>query len=258
MSLLLDGQTAVVTGGASGIGRATAKRFAEEGSDVIIADVREDPRLEDVPTHELIESQTDSRARYVECDVTRIDNIRDAVEAADEFGGIDTMVNNAGVNGPMGPFHEATVEEYRDTMAVVLDGVFYGSKVAAAKMLEDGTEGAIVNMSSAAAMEAYGGIAPYSGAKGGVQSLTHGMAADVGPEIRVNAVHPGLTETAMASRDSNMVGTKIEDQMLDDTPLDRLGQPEDIANAVVFLASDLAGFVSGASLLVDGGLTNTA
>ncbi|MFB6177483.1 MAG: SDR family NAD(P)-dependent oxidoreductase, partial [Halobaculum sp.] len=194
MSSLLDGQTAVVTGGASGIGRATAKRFAEEGADVVIADVRHDPRLEDRPTHRWIESETGSRSEYVECDVTEIDDLRDAVEAADDFGGIDTMVNNAGITGPMEPFQEASPEEYREAMSVILDGVFFGSKVAAAKMLEDGTDGSIVNMSSATAMEAWGGIVPYSGAKGGVQSLTHGMAADLGPQIRVNAVHPGLTE----------------------------------------------------------------
>lgn len=258
MSSLVDEQTVVVTGGSSGIGRGTAKRFAEEGADVVVADVRYEPRLEGTPTDEWIEAETDSHAQYVECDVTQIDDIRDAVEAADEFGGIDTMVNNAGITGPMGPFHEATVEEYREAMSVVLDGVFRGSKVAAAKMKDEEAEGSIVNMSSVTAVEAYGGIVPYSGAKGGVQSLTHGMAADLGPQIRVNAVHPGLTETAMASEDAQMVGTEVEDDILADTPLARLAQPNEIADAVVFLASDMASYVNGASLVVDGGLTNTA
>lgn len=258
MSSLLDEQTAVVTGGASGIGRATAKRIAEEGADVVIADIREDPRTDGVPTHEWIETETESRSLHRYCDASDIDDLRSAVTAADEFGGIDTMVNNAGITGPMGSFHEASVEAYRELMSVNLDGVFYGSKVAAAKMLNDNTDGRIVNMSSVAGIEGYGDIAPYSAAKGGVRFLTYAMAADLGPQIRVNAVHPGLTETAMTRRDSKMVGTEVGEQIRRDTPLDRLGQPEDIANAVVFLASDLAAYVSGSSLVVDGGLSNTA
>lgn len=257
MSDLLDGQTAVVTGGASGIGRATAMRFAEEGADVVIADIRVDPRGGGVPTHEWIETETESRSIHRDCDVSDIDDLRTAITAADQFGGIDTMVNNAGITGPMGPFHEASVEEYRELMSVNLDGLFYGSKVAAAKMLDDGTKGAIVNMSSAAGLEGYGGVAPYSAAKGGVRLLTYAMASDLGPQIRVNAVHPGLIETPMTRKDSKMVGTEAEEEFRQNTPLDRLGQPENIADAVVFLASDLSSYVSGSSLAVDGGLSNT-
>lgn len=163
MSDLLEDRTAVITGAASGIGRAIARRYAEEGADVVVADIREEPRLGGSPTHERIQAETDADAVYCECDVREIDDLRAAVEAADEFGGVDTMVNNAGVTGPMGPFHEASVEAYERARATLLDGVFYGSKVAATKMLGDGTEGAIVNVSSALSVEGYGNQVPYSG-----------------------------------------------------------------------------------------------
>lgn len=257
MSGLLDDRAAVVTGAASGIGRATARRFAEEGADVVVADVRHEPRQGSEPTEALIRAETDADATYCECDVRDIDDLRAAVEAADEFGGVDTLVNNAGVTGPMGPFHEADVSAYETVRSVLLDGTFYGSKVAASKMLADDTEGVILNVASAAGVEGYGGIAPYSAMKGAVRLLTYGMAADLGPEIRVNAVLPGLVDTVMSREDSGMVGGPAETEFNDQTPLDRTGQPEDVADALVFLASDMARYVSGESLLVDGGMTNT-
>jgi NAD(P)-dependent dehydrogenase (short-subunit alcohol dehydrogenase family) len=257
VSDLLEDRTVVVTGAASGIGRAIARRYAEEGADVVVADIREEPRLGGSPTHERIQAETDADAVYCECDVREIDDLRAAVEAADEFGGVDTMVNNAGVTGPMGPFHEASVEAYERARATLLDGVFYGSKVAATKMLADETEGTIINVSSALSVEGYGNQVPYSGMKGGVRLFTYSMAADLGPEIRVNAVLPGLTETAMPADDAGMIGTPAEEQFWQNTPLDRTARPEEIADGAVFLASDMASFVSGESLLVDGGLTNT-
>ena len=257
MSQLLEGRTAVVTGAASGIGRATARRFAEEGADVVVADVREEPRSGETPTAELVRAETDAEAVYCECDVREIDDLRAAVEAADEFGGVDTMVNNAGVTGPIEPFHETSVEAYERARSILLDGVFYGSKVAATKMLADGTDGVILNVASALSIEGYASQVPYSGMKGGVRLFTYSMAADLGPEIRVNAVLPGLTETAMAETDAGMIDSSVEEQFWAHTPLDRTGQPGEIADAAVFLASDMARFVSGESLLVDGGLTNT-
>ena len=258
MLALLEDRTAVITGAASGIGRAIARRYAEEGADVVVADVREAPRRVETPTVELIREETDADAVYCECDVRKIDDLRAAVEAADEFGGIDTMVNNAGVTGPIKPFHEASVEAYEEARAVLLDGVFYGSKVAATKMLADETNGVILNVGSAASVEGHGGHVPYSAAKGGVRLLTYGMAADLGPDIRVNAVLPGLVETAMTRDDAEMVGTEVEAEFERITPLGRVGQPEEIARVAAFLSSDAASYVSGESLLVDGGLTNTS
>ncbi len=257
MSTLLEDETAVVTGAASGIGRAIARQFAEEGADVVVADTREEPRLGGTPTHESICAETDADALYCECDVREIDDLRAAVETADEFGGVDTMVNNAGITGPQGPFQEASVEAYKAVRSTVLDGAFYGSKVAASKMIADGTSGVILNVASTAGVEAYGGLVPYSAVKGGVRMLTYGMAADLGPEIRVNALLPGLVETAMPKDDAGMIGTSVEDQFREQTPLGRVGQPEDVADGAVFLASGMASYVSGESLLVDGGMTNT-
>lgn len=253
MKQLLADNTAVVTGGSSGIGRAIAHRFAQEGADVVVADVRSEPRQSGRPTHELIEAETEQAAAFRETDVREPDAIADAVTAADAFGGIDVMVNNAGVPGPMGSVTDVDLAAYRRLRAVNLDGAFYGSKIAAERM----DRGAIVNVSSVAAMEGYGGIVPYSATKGGVRSLTYALAADLGPEIRVNAVHPGLTDTAMSREDAGMVGTDVEDEFTAQTPLARTGRPREIADAAVFLASDMASYVSGASLVVDGGYTNT-
>jgi len=257
MSPLLEDRTAVVTGAASGIGRAIAHRYAEEGADVVVADIREEPRSGGLPTHESIRTETDADATYCECDVREIDDLRVAVEAADEFGGVDTMVNNAGVTGPIEPFHEASVEAYERARATLLDGVFYGSKVAATKMLTDETEGVILNVSSALGVEGYENQVAYSGMKGGVRLFTYSMAADLGPQVRVNAVLPGLTETAMSGEDAGMIDTPVEAEFWQNTPLGRTARPREIADGAVFLASDMASFVSGESLLVDGGLTNT-
>lgn len=254
MSQLLTEKTAVVTGAASGIGRAIARRFAEEGADVVVADLRRDPRLGGEPTDELIDRETDARAAFHETDVTEPESVTEAVAVADQFGGIDVMVNNAGVPGPMGGTAASDYEAYRRVRAVNLDGVFYGSKVAAAAM----DEGVIVNVSSAAGIEGYPGLVPYTATKGGVRTLTYALAGDLGPAIRVNAVHPGLTETAMASEDAEMVGTEVEAALNEQTPLARTADPAEIADSAVFLASDMASYVTGASLLVDGGLTNTA
>ena len=259
MNALLEGKTAVITGAASGIGRAIAIQFAEEGADVVVADVREDPREGGDPTHERIGSETDADATYVECDVTETSDLEAAVEAADEFGGLDVMVNNAGIFGPMGSITEIDFEDYSELMAINLDSVFLGSKLAAAKLLDQGDGGAIVNISSLAGIQGYGVIAPYCTAKAGVRNLTYSLAEELGPHgIRVNAIHPGEVETALTTEDFPLVDTEQGEVLKQTIPLRKLGQPEDVANAAVFLASDMAGHVTAESLLVDGGARNTS
>ena len=259
MNSVLDGETAVITGAASGIGRAIALTFADAGADVVVADLREGPRQGGVSTHERIADETDAEATFVECDVTDRNALEAAIDAADEFGGPSIMVNNAGVFGPMGSITEISVEDYRDLMAINLDSVFVGSKLAAEKLIEQGEGGAIVNISSLAGLQGYGEIAPYCTAKAGVRNLTYSLADDLGPHgIRVNAIHPGEVETALTTEDFPIVGTEQEAALRQLIPLQKLAQPEDVANAALFLASDLAGHITAESLLVDGGTRNTS
>lgn len=255
---LLDGKTAVITGAASGNGRAIAESFAEHGAAIVVADVQSEPRQGGAPTHELI-TEAGGDATYVECDVTEYDDCVAAVEAAEEFGGIDVMVNNAGIVGPQGPLVELDFEEYQQLMDINLTGVFHGAKAAALQMIEHGNGGSIINMSSVAGMNGYGGITPYSAAKGGTRLFSYALANELGPDgIRVNAVHPGVIETAMTVEDQPVVGTEEGEQLKQTIPLRRFGDPEDVAGVCVFLASDLSSYVSAESIVVDGGNLNSS
>lgn len=147
MPELLTGQTAVVTGASSGNGRAIAKRFAENGADVVVADIIREPREGGDPTDDLVEAETDASATFVECDVSNVDDIAAAVDAAEAFGGVDTMVNNAGIMGQESLF-DTTEEDYQRLMDINVKGVFFGSQIAAERMVESGTEGSIINLSS--------------------------------------------------------------------------------------------------------------
>lgn len=257
MTLLTD-KTAVVTGASSGNGRAIAQQFHEHGAAVVVADIQSEPREGGTPTHERI-TEDGGDADFVTADVSEYDDCVAAVEAAEAFGGIDIMVNNAGIVGPQGPLTDLDMDAYQQLMAVNLEGVFNGSRAAVDAMTGAGTHGSIVNMSSVAGINGYGGITPYSAAKGGVRTFTYALASEVGPEgIRVNAIHPGVIETAMTTEDVPTVGTEEGEATLETVPLRRFGQPEDVAGVVTFLASDLSSYVSGESIIVDGGQLNTA
>jgi len=257
MPLLTD-KTAVVTGAASGNGRAIAKMFADHGAAVVVADIQTEPRRSGTPTHELITEQG-GEAAFVECDVTEYDDCVAAVEKAAEFGGVDIMVNNAGIVGPQVPLVELDFEEYQQLIEVNLTGVFYGAKAAALKMIEHGDGGSIINMSSVAGMNGYANITPYSAAKGGIRLFSYALANELGPdEIRVNAVHPGVIETAMTVEDQPVVGTEEGEQLKQVIPLRRFGDPEDVAGVCTFLASDLSSYVSAESIVVDGGNLNSS
>ncbi|MDB9250451.1 SDR family oxidoreductase [Halorubrum ezzemoulense] len=253
---LLDGKTAVITGGSSGNGRSIAEAYAAEGADIVVADIQEAPREGGTPTHELVIDEYDVDATYVECNVTNLDDLEAAVDAADEFGGIDVMVNNAGIFRQE-TFVDTDEDAFDQMMDINVKGVYFGAQYAARKMVENGG-GSIINMSSNAGLEGSAGFVTYCTSKGAVRLMTYALADELGPEnIRVNAIHPGAIETAMLKEDVEIVGTEAEEGYRQTIPLRRLGQPEDVADAALYLASDLASYVSGESLYVDGGMTNS-
>lgn len=249
----VSGRTAVVTGAASGIGRGIAQKLAEEGADVIVADLSPEPNMDGQPTHEKIREQG-GKADFIETDVTDEQSIQDMVyQAAEKFGHIDIIVNNAGVH------HSASVTEeteagWNQVMGVNLKGTFLCSKHVIKHMQSEDIEGDIVNIGSIAGLVGYGHSASYCASKGGVVELTREMALDYGSEgINVNAVDPGVIKTSM-TRDLRE-DEETRNFMEQNTIAPRLGEPEDIANAVLFLASDESDFIMGENLAVDGGWT---
>ncbi|WP_049986876.1 SDR family NAD(P)-dependent oxidoreductase [Halobellus rufus] len=254
---LLDGKTAVVTGGSSGIGRAIARGFAEQGAEaVVVADVREQPKEGGPPTHELIETETDTSSVFVECDVTDRSDLREAVDAAEAAGGLDVLVNNAGI-WRSEEFFEVTEAEFQRMLDINLKGAYFGSQIAAERLVE-GDSGAIINVSSIAGLFGNGDWPTYAASKGGLTTLTYSLAHKLGGHgIRVNAIHPGGVQTMIGGEPSDPeAAAEQAEQFTQMVPLGRYGQPEDIAGAATFLASDLASYVTGESLVVDGGWTS--
>jgi NAD(P)-dependent dehydrogenase (short-subunit alcohol dehydrogenase family) len=248
----LDGRVAVVTGGASGLGRAIALRFADEGARVVVGDVRQEPAEGGALTAELL----GARGLFVEGDASRWEDVDRLVSAAVErFGRLDVMVCNAGIAGRHSKgLLETTEEDWDAIMAVNLRGVFLGCKRAIAEMLEQTpvgeVRGRVVVISSQQGLIGAPGHVAYAASKGGVVNLVHQLAVDFGPKgILVNAVAPGKILTG------NPEGARPEllDYSRSRTPFYRLGEPADVAGAALYLASDDATYVSGINLLVDGG-----
>ncbi len=241
---LLDGRRAVVTGGGSGIGRATAKRMAEEGAAVAVIDL--DGKRAHAVADEL-------GALAFEADVTDPDALSAAIDAAAEaMGGLTTLFNNAGI-GNLSRLHEWDPAEWDRLIAVNLTGVFLGFRAAVPHLLASGG-GAIVSTSSISGTRPAAGEAPYSAAKAAVVALTASAALEYGPPIRVNAVAPGMIRTALTAPLLELLPHEKE-RYERTTPAGRIGEPEDVADVVVFLCSDLARFVTGQTVVVDGGMT---
>ena len=251
----LEGRVAVVTGSASGLGRAIALRFAEEGAQVVVSDVRRDPREGGEATERLI-AGAGGTAVFVEADVTRWTDVDFLVSAAVErFGRLNVMVNNAGIAGRHSkPLLETTEQDWDAIMAVNLRGVFLCCKRAIAEMLGQEpvgeVRGRVINVSSQHGMVGPPGHVAYAASKGGVVNLTRQLAVDYGPRgILVNAVAPGKILTGSPEQQSPETLAYSHAR----TPFQRLGRPTDVAGAAVFLASDDSLYVSGTNLLVDGG-----
>lgn len=264
MNLLPD-KTAVITGGASGNGRAMGKLFAENGADVVIADIREDPRSGGTNTHEWIEDETGASATFVDCNVKNLDDLEQAVDAAEEFGGVDIMVNDAGIFRQW-EFFDVDPDDYSHMMDINVRGVYFGSQVAAERMVEtsddddDGEVGNIINLSSYMGLAGASGLSTYNTSKGAVRLITYALADELAPHgIRTNALHPGVIDTQMNREDVPIIDsdTDMAEQFLSLIPMGRWGQPEEVGKAALFLASDLASYVNGESLVVGGGLANT-
>ena len=246
----LDGKVAVVTGGGSGIGRAIARRFAADGARVVVADQDE---AGGAATVEVVRA-AGLEARLVVADVSRwADAERIVAEAVAAFGRLDVLVNNAAVMVSKA-VPELSEEEWDRVLGVNLKGVFLCSKAAILRFRAQGGGGAIVNMASVNSFYAEGGIAAYCAAKGGVQQLTRAMAIDHSAEgIRVNCICPGWIDTPMnASYIADPAARAFADKL---HALGRIGQPEEIAAVAAFLAGDDASFVTGASIVADGGFS---
>jgi NAD(P)-dependent dehydrogenase (short-subunit alcohol dehydrogenase family) len=244
MSGLLEGQRAVVTGGASGIGRATARRMSEEGALVAVVDLNGDAAAE-------VAKEVGGSAHTA--DVTNPEELTAAVDAAAEaMGGITTLFNNAGT-GNQSPLHEWEPEEWNRLVAVNLTGVYLGFRAAIPHIRASG-RGSVVSTASISGTRPAAGEAPYSAAKAGVAAITASAALEYGPDIRVNAVSPGMILTPLTAPLLEFLPHERE-RYQRTTPVGRIGEPEDIADVVVFLCSDLARFVTGQNIVVDGGMT---
>ncbi len=251
----LDGKVAIVTGGAVGIGRACVQRMAEEGAKVAIFDVLEAEGQ--ALASELTASGHDVGFRTV--DVSNETAVKSAIdEAVARFGGLHVMVNNAGISGSPKPTDQVNEAEWDRVQAVNVKGVFFGTKHAIPHLRAAG-KGSIINLSSIAGLIGIGGIAPYHASKGAVRLMTKNDAITYAPEkIRVNSIHPAYIWTPMVENHLRANAPDLEAAKAAAGaahPIGNMGEPDDIAWAVVWLASDEAKFVTGAEIVIDGGYT---
>jgi NAD(P)-dependent dehydrogenase (short-subunit alcohol dehydrogenase family) len=243
-----DGKVALVTGAASGIGRESALAFAREGAKVVVSDVTVDAGEETVA---MIKAEG-GEAVFVKCDVSKWDEV-DALVAKTvaTYGRLDFAHNNAGIEGLQAPCGECTEENWDRTIAINLTGVFYCCKAEIPEMLKNGG-GAIVNTASVAGLVGFAGIPAYTASKHGVNGLTKQIALDYAKQnIRVNSVCPGIIHTPMIDRFTGGSPEALE-AFAATEPVGRLGKPSEIADAVVYLCSDKASFVTGINMPVDG------
>jgi len=248
--MLVENQVAIITGAASGIGEATAELYGEHGASVVVADVDEDGGR---GTLDAIES-AGGEATFVSTDVSKAADVQQAIETAvDEYGGLDVIFNNAGIEGPSSLFEDYDEEALDTIVDVNLKGVFYGIKYGIQAMLAD-DGGSIVSTSSIAAEAGVPGRSAYAATKAGVNGMSRSAAMEYAEDdIRVNTVLPGIVETPMHHRAADQKSPDRVGRFDVSEPMPGMGQPEDLANAVLFLGSDLSSRITGVQLPVDGG-----
>jgi NAD(P)-dependent dehydrogenase (short-subunit alcohol dehydrogenase family) len=239
----------LITGGASGIGKATAEAFLEEGAIVIVTDIddRKGKQLMD-------ELGTKGEIEFMELDVSNVEEHEKVVKSiVKKFGKLDIAFNNAGIGGAMKKIHEYPTEQWNKVISVNLIGVFYGMKYQIQQMLEQEDGGVIINNSSILGKVGFENVSAYVTAKHGVIGLTKTAAIEYSSKgIRINAVNPAFIKTPMI--DENL-DKEMKKALVNMHPIKRLGEPEEVAKAVLFLASDDARFISGTGLMVDGAYT---
>ena len=249
---LVEGKVALVTGAGSGIGRGSAMAFAQEGARVVVADIVVEGGQETVK----MIKDAGGDAAFVKCDVSKAADVEAAVKfAVDTYGKLDCAHNHAGIEGPMSSTADYTEADWDRVIGINLKGVWLCMKSEIPEMLKVGG-GAIVNTASIAGLVGFQGLPAYSASKWGVNGITKAAALEYAQAgIRVNSVCPGVIQTAMVDR---LVSAQpeMEAGLLAGTPMGRLGQPDDIAQAVVWLCSDRASFVTGHNMAVDGGFVS--
>lgn len=235
----IDGKVALISGGARGMGAAHARRLTGEGARVVIGDILDEEG-------EALAAELGESARYIHLDVTSYEDWERSVQASvATFGGLDILVNNAGITG-FGNIEDYTLEAWNSVIAINLTGTFHGIKAAVPALKARGG-GSIINISSTAGLKGHANLPAYTASKFGVRGLTKAAALDLGRYgIRVNSVHPGSIRTPM------MDGVAVN---VDHVALRRLGEPEELADVVLFLASDESSFATGAEFAIDGGDT---
>lgn len=249
----LENKVAVITGAASGIGRASALRFAKEGAAVVVCDLNVTGGEE--TAHQCVAA--DGRAAFIRTDVSAEADIKAAIElAVKRYGGLHVTFNNAGLGGAVGTIEEVTTENWDRTLAVLLRSVFLGMKYSVPVMREGGG-GSIISTASVAGLRGGAGPHAYSAAKAAVINLTRSVALEVGKDrIRVNCICPGGINTPLIYKRMPGGSEEMSGQLLAQIqPIPRAGTPEDVAAMALLLASDEAEWISGAAMVVDGGLT---
>jgi len=246
----VDGSIAIVTGGAKGIGRASAEMLAAEGAQVAVTDVDEETGTETVNDI----TNAGGEAAFFEHDVAAEDDWERVVAATqDTFGAPDVLVNNAGIY-QIAPIDEVTVEDWRQLMDVNVTGVFLGMKHCTPLMREQG-RGSVINLSSVAGLIGLAGHSCYGASKGAVRTMTKDTAIELAEAgVRVNSIHPAYIDTQMADYGAEVQGASKE-ELEAMHPIGHMGEPDDVAHAVVYLASEESKFMTGSELVLDGGFT---